>query len=227
MLTDSIKDVHERINSACKRCGRSASEVKLIAVSKMLPASQIEEAYKIGLKIFGESRPQELREKTKTLPQDIEWHFIGPLQKNKIKYVLPVCRLIHSVDSYNLAETISQFCLRKQIKANILLEVNTSRESTKIGIKPAEAKKVFKRIESLPEINVMGLMTIAPFTDNDNKIRESFKLLAGIKEELISENNRDQQLELSMGMSQDFEIAIEEGSTMIRVGTSIFGPRGR
>ena len=161
------------------------------------------------------------------MPQDIEWHFIGPLQKNKIKYVLPVCRLIHSVDSYNLAEAISQFCLRKQIKANILLEVNTSRESTKIGIKPAEAKKVFKRIESLPEINVMGLMTIASFTDNDNKIRESFKLLAGIKEELISENNRDQQLELSMGMSQDFEIAIEEGSTMIRVGTSIFGPRGR
>ena len=227
IVADSIRDVIKRVDAACKRCGRSSDEVTLIAVSKTLPASHIEEAYQVGLKIFGESRAQEVRDKILELPQDIEWHFIGPLQTNKIKYVLPACRLIHSVDSFHLAEAISEYCQKKQLSANILLEVNTSSESTKIGLDPDEVIDIFKMALSLPKINLTGLMTIAPFTDNENKIRNSFKLLAKIKEDLHSEIGRDQHLELSMGMSQDYEIAIEEGSTMIRVGSSIFGPRGR
>lgn len=226
-LTDSIKDVKNKINDACKRCGRGSDEVTLIAVTKTLPAELIKQAYQTGLRIFGESRPQEVRDKTPILPQNIEWHFIGPLQTNKIKYVLPVCRLIHSVDSLHLAKSISDFCERKYISANILLEVNTSSELSKIGVPPAEAREIFNKIRLLPNINILGLMTIAPFTDVEEDIRYSFRRLAKIKEELHSEMGRDQRLELSMGMSHDFEIAIEEGSTMIRIGTSIFGPRGR
>ena len=196
-------------------------------MSKTLPAELIEHAYEAGLRIFGESRPQEVRDKTPVLPQDIEWHFIGPLQTNKIKYVLPVCRLIHSVDSLHLAQSISDFCKKRDISANILLEVNTSSESSKIGVQPAEAKEIFNKIRLLPNINILGLMTIAPFTNVEEDIRHSFRRLAKIKKELHSKMGRDQRFELSMGMSQDFEIAIEEGSTMIRIGTSIFGPRGR
>jgi hypothetical protein len=127
----------------------------------------------------------------------------------------------------HLAEAISEYCQKKDISANILLEVNTSSESSKIGVSPVEAGKIFKQIRLLSNINILGLMTIAPFTDVEEDIRQSFRLLASLKEELHSEIGRDQRFELSMGMSQDYEIAIEEGSTMIRVGTSIFGPRGR
>ncbi len=226
-LTDSITDVKNKINAACKRCGKGSDEVTLIAVTKTLPAELVEQAYQAGLRIFGESRPQEVRDKTPILPQNIEWHFIGPLQTNKIKYVLPVCQLIHSVDSLHLAQSISDFCEKKNISANILLEVNTSSELSKIGVRPAEVKEIFNKIRLLPNINILGLMTIAPFTDVEADIRYSFRRLTKIKEELHSELDRDQRFELSMGMSQDFEIAIEEGSTMIRIGTSIFGPRGR
>jgi pyridoxal phosphate enzyme (YggS family) len=227
IISESISEVKRRINVACNRCGRSSDEVSLIAVSKTLPVEFIEDAYEAGLRIFGESRPQEVRDKIPVLPKDIQWHFIGPLQTNKIKYVLPVCNLIHSVDSMHLAEAISEYCQKKDISANILLEVNTSSESSKIGVSPVEAGKIFKQIRLLSNINILGLMTIAPFTDVEEDIRQSFRLLASLKEELHSEIGRDQRFELSMGMSQDYEIAIEEGSTMIRVGTSIFGPRGR
>jgi pyridoxal phosphate enzyme (YggS family) len=227
ILSDSIFEVKRRIDAACKRSGRRSDQVTLVAVSKTLPVDYIKQAYQAGLRIFGESRPQEVRDKTAVLPQDIEWHFIGPLQTNKIKYVLPVCTLIHSVDSMHLAKAISDFCQKKDISANILLEVNTSDESSKIGVQPKEAVEIFKKIRLFPNINIVGLMTIAPFTNVEADIRQSFRLLAKLKEELHSEIGRNQQFELSMGMSQDYEIAIEEGSTMIRVGTSIFGSRGR
>ncbi|MEJ2054849.1 MAG: YggS family pyridoxal phosphate-dependent enzyme [Calditrichaceae bacterium] len=227
MISNSIKDVFNKINAACKRCGRRADEIKLVAVSKTLPVVQIEEAYKAGLRVFGESRAQEVRDKTGDLPDDIEWHFIGHLQSNKIKYILPVCRLIHSVDSMRLAESISGYCVNNGITANILLEVNSSGESSKYGIEPQAAKDMYLQIQFLPKINLQGLMTIAPFTDDETEIRESFKKLAELKSEINSATGRDQNIELSMGMSRDFEIAIEEGSTIIRVGTSIFGPRRR
>ena len=227
ILSDSIFEVKRRIDAACKLSGRRSDQVTLVAVSKTLPVDYIKQAYQAGLRIFGESRPQEVRDKTAVLPQDIEWHFIGPLQTNKIKYVLPVFTLIHSVDSMHLAKAISDFCQKKDISANILLEVNTSDESSKIGVQPKEAVEIFKKIRLFPNINIVGLMTIAPFTNVEADIRQSFRLLAKLKEELHSEIGRDQRFELSMGMSQDYEIAIEEGSTMIRVGTSIFGSRGR
>ena len=226
-LFDSISEVKRRIHAACKRSGRHSSEVTLVAVSKTLPVEFIQQGYEAGLRIFGESRPQEVRNKVTVLPQDIEWHFIGPLQTNKIKYILPACSLIHSVDSMHLANAISDFCQKKGILANILLEVNTSGESSKIGVQPTEVVEIFNKIKLLPNINILGLMTIAPFTNVKADIRQSFRLLAKIKEGLYSEIGRDQRFELSMGMSQDYEIAIEEGSTMIRIGTSIFGPRGR
>jgi pyridoxal phosphate enzyme (YggS family) len=227
IISDSIFEVKRRIDAACKRSNRRADEVILVAVSKTLPPEFIEQAYDAGLRIFGESRPQEVRDKITILPPDIEWHFIGPLQTNKIKYVLPACNLIHSVNSLHLAEAISDFCQKKDITANILLEVNTSDESSKIGVQTNEAGEIFKKIRLLPNINIRGLMTIAPFTNVETDVRQSFRMLAKLKEELHSEIGRDQRFELSMGMSQDYEIAIEEGSTMIRVGTSIFGSRGR
>lgn len=183
MIIDSIQDVKNKVDAACKRCGRNSDEVKLIAVSKTLPISRIKEAYEIGHRIFGESRAQEVREKTPELPNDIEWHFIGPLQTNKIKYVLPVCQLIHSVDSLHLAEAISEYCKRKELSANILLEVNTSGEQTKKGINPDDTIDIFIRMRSILKINLKGLMTIAPFTDVEDDIRNSFKQLAVIKKD--------------------------------------------
>ncbi|HEM49080.1 MAG TPA: YggS family pyridoxal phosphate-dependent enzyme, partial [Caldithrix sp.] len=152
-ITNSIYEVKSRIDSACERSGRDSKDVTLVAVSKTLPADCIEQAYQVGLRIFGESRPQEVRDKTVLLPQDIEWHFIGHLQTNKIKYVLPVCSLIHSVDSMHLAEAISDYCQTKNISANILLEVNTSSETSKMGLQPKETGEIFKQVRMLPNIN--------------------------------------------------------------------------
>lgn len=223
----SIADIKNRISEACQRSGRNSDDVQLIAVSKTLPVDVILEAYNSGLRIFGESRAQEVKEKTSDLPDDINWHFIGHLQTNKIKYVLPVCTLIHSVDSLHLAKAISDFCVKRDIPSSILLEINTSGEISKLGINSADAIEQYLEIRKLKNLNLKGLMTIAPYTNDENLIRQSFRLLKDIRDNLYKKIGSDQKLDLSMGMSQDYEIAIEEGSTMIRIGTAIFGPRGR
>lgn len=209
------------------RCGRDPAEVQLIPVTKTLSTEVIRVAYNCGLRKFAESKAQEFRAKINLLPPDIEWHFIGHLQTNKIKYVLPPCNLIHSVDTLKLAQAISDFCARKSMTCSILMEVKTSVEESKYGVDTFQALDLFWQIKKLARIHLCGLMTIAPFTEDRHLIRRSFVTLREIREKIYNTIGRDQKLELSMGMSQDFEIAIEEGSTMVRIGTSIFGPRGR
>lgn len=223
----SIEIIQQRITAACRRCGRDEKEVKLIAVSKTFPAETIRRAYENGLRVFGENKAQEFRDKTKELPQDIEWHFIGHLQTNKIKYVLPKAALIHSVDSLHLAQALSAAALRKEMNVNVLLEINTSDELSKFGAAAAEAAEIFEQIMLLQGLVPRGLMTMAPFTSDEKKVRRSFALLRGIREELKQRFPAENVQELSMGMSADFEWAIEEGSTMVRIGTALFGQRGR
>jgi pyridoxal phosphate enzyme (YggS family) len=225
-IAERVQQVYHSMESACKNSGRSIEEVKLIAVSKTFPVEVNREAYDAGLKIFGENKAQDLRDKAPQMPPDTEWHFIGHLQSNKIKYVAGVSALIHSVDSLSLAEAISAFGVKKDIAVPVLLEVNTSGESSKFGLKPEETKMAFEQIRVLENIEVRGLMTIGPLTRDEDKIRASFRQLRTIREELAAVGDESEMAELSMGMSQDYEIAIEEGSTMVRIGTAIFGKRG-
>ncbi len=220
-----VQDVFLSIENACKRCNRTVEEVKLIAVSKNFPVEIVREAYDSGIRVFGENRAQELRDKAPKMPGDIEWHFIGHLQKNKIKYVVPVSTLIQSVDSLSLAETLSEFGKKNNKIVSILVEVNTSGEASKFGLNPDKVISTFMEIRQLQNIKPEGLMTIGPLTSNENKIRESFRLLKTLQKKLSGEIHQSEIATLSMGMSQDYEIAIEEGSTMIRVGTAIFGRR--
>ena len=183
-LNQQIHNVKQRIIEACERSGRRPEDIKLVAVTKTLPVELIKQAHDAGLRIFGESRAQELRDKIPSLPENIEWHFIGHLQKNKIKYVLPWSVLIHSVDSLHLAQAISQYSEKNNICPDILLEVNTSKEETKFGIGPKEAIRIFQKIKELPHLNLKGLMTIAPFTEDESLVRTSFKTLVKIKDNI-------------------------------------------
>ena len=226
-IRQNIRDIEERISKACERSGRKREDVTLIAVSKTFPAETVREAYEAGLRVFGENRPQELREKSQLLPDDIEWHFIGHLQTNKIKYVLPTARLIHSVDSLHLAQALSEFAQKKNLQVPILLEVNTSGEASKFGFKPEETAQAFSQINALPHLELRGLMTIGPLTDDAGRIRKAFRELRTLRDEVRKQWGVEKTAILSMGMSGDFEIAIEEGATHIRLGTAIFGKRGK
>jgi len=224
-ILDRVRDIYLSIEDVCGRCGRSPDDVKLIAVSKIFPVEVVRNAYDSGIRVFGENKAQELRDKAPQLPNDIEWHFIGHLQKNKIKYVAPVSTLIQSVDSYNLAEALSAFGVKNNKVISILAEVNTSGEESKFGLNPDDLINTFMKIRQLQNIKLEGLMTVGPLTSDESIIRVSFRLLKSLQEELSEKVNQSEIATLSMGMSQDFKIAIEEGSTMIRVGTAIFGRR--
>jgi pyridoxal phosphate enzyme (YggS family) len=226
-IAENIRNIEERISRACQRAGRAPQEITLIAVSKTFPPEVVAQAYKAGLRIFGENKPQELRDKSRVLPEDIEWHFIGHLQTNKIKYVVPAARLIHSVDSLHLAQALNAYCEKHGHVASVLLEVNTSGEASKFGFAPSETEQAFAQIMALPALRIYGLMTIGPLTDDKEKIREAFKTLRLLNGRLREKWGAERTAILSMGMSGDFEIAIEEGSTHIRLGTAIFGQRGR
>jgi len=220
-------NVLEKIDRACEKSGRGAEAVQLVTVSKTFPPDIIKEVYEAGARCFGESRAQEFRDKTPLLAKDISWHFIGHLQKNKIKYVAQKADLIHSVDSMDLAEALSGFATQKNIQISVLIEINTSAEDTKHGFSTAQAEEMYLRINKLPGICTKGLMTIAPYTEDEHKVRRSFCHLRELGERIARHlSEKDLQI-LSMGMSHDFEWAIEEGSTMVRVGSAIFGPRGR
>ena len=198
---------------------KTPKEITLIAVSKTKSIKEIMEAYNAGIRDFGENYVQELVKKINELPKDIRWHMIGHLQKNKVKYVVNKnIYLIHSVDSLSLAKEINKEAVKKNIIVNILLEVNLSNEKNKFGFKKEEIEKIYHEIKSYENINVLGLMTILPNISNENILRGYFKDLKKIKEKL-------ELSILSMGMSNDYKIAIDEGSTMIRIGTAIFGKR--
>ncbi len=226
MLRDNLYEVEERIQEACRRAGRDRSEVTLVAVSKTKPAEMLREAYDLGVRVFGENKVQEIREKYEVLPKDIEWHMIGHLQTNKVKYIVDKVRLIHSVDSFKLAEVIEKEAEKHGRTVDVLLEVNVAEEASKFGLKPSDVLPMAEKISQLPHVNLRGLMTIAPFVENPEKNRAIFanlhELYVDIKEKNI--DNGTVSI-LSMGMTNDYEVAIEEGATMVRVGTGIFGAR--
>lgn len=226
MIKENIVNVEAKIKAACERAGRDYSEVTLIAVSKTKPVSDIQEAYEYGTRDYGENKVQELCDKYPVLPKDIRWHLIGHLQRNKVKYIIDKAFLIHSVDSVRLAEQINSEAAKKSVHINILIQVNISNENTKFGLKEEDTVDMIREISTLPNIHIKGLMTIAPFTDNPEDNRRYFKGLKKMADNISSLNIPNVEMcELSMGMTGDYEVAIEEGATLVRVGTGIFGNR--
>ena len=226
MIKENLEEVEARITRACERSGRERSEVTLISVSKTKPEEMLQEAYDAGSRDFGENKPQEIREKYPQLPTDIRWHMIGHLQRNKIKYIIDKVCMIHSVDSIRLAEAIDEEAKKHGIVMPVLIEVNVAEEESKFGVHLDEVESLIRQISELSNIQVQGLMTIAPFTENaeDNRIyfRKLRNLYVDIKDKNIDNVN---MCNLSMGMTGDYEVAVEEGATMVRVGTGIFGAR--
>lgn len=227
MVTENLRTVEEKITQACARCGRRREEVTLIAVSKTKPVEMIREAMASGIVTFGENKVQELVEKQEVLTEEpLNWHMIGHLQRNKVRQLVGRVARIHSVDSLRLAAQIEKDFSGKGETADILVEVNMAKEDTKFGVMPEETENLIREIAKFPHIRVRGLMTIAPFVENPEENRVYFrnlhKLLVDINSKNIDNINMD---ELSMGMTGDYEVAIEEGATFVRVGTGIFGNR--
>ena len=225
-IKENLLDIETRISNACKRANRSRDEVVLIAVSKTKPVEMIYEVLDSGIQDFGENWVQELKEKTDLITKPIQWHLIGHLQRNKVKYIIDRVAMIHSVDSYRLAEQIDVEAKKKGITVNVLIEVNVAEEESKFGLSLDGVEELVREIAKLQNVKVKGLMTIAPFVANPEENRLVFRKLRQLSVDINSKNidNVDMD-ELSMGMTNDFEVAIEEGATMIRVGTAIFGKR--
>ena len=226
MIEQNLKNVEENIERSCAVSGRKKEEVTLIAVSKTKPMSMIDEIYEEGIRDFGENKVQELTEKYEQLPTDIHWHMIGHLQRNKVKYIIDKTKLIHSVDSLRLAETIQQEASKKGVKVDVLVEVNVAQEESKFGLKMEEVLPFIEKISTFPNICVKGLMTIAPYVENPEENRPIFRSLRKLFIDINAKNIDNVYMSvLSMGMTNDYEVAVEEGATMVRVGTGIFGER--
>ena len=226
MIVDQLQTVRNEITEACKRSGRDPKEVTLIAVSKTKPVSMIEEAIEAGQTVFGENKVQVLCSKYEVLPKNLSWHLIGHLQRNKVKYIADKAALIHSVDSLRLAQTIDQEGKKHNRVIPILIEVNVAGEDTKFGVSVEEALPLIEKISVLPNIQVKGLMTIAPFVENPEENRSVFRRLKQLSVDIGDKNMNNVYMDiLSMGMTNDYQVAVEEGATMVRVGTGIFGER--
>ena len=226
MVTENYKKVLNEVQYAADKAGRLPEDVLLIAVSKTKPESAIQELYDIGVRDFGENKVQELCSKYESLPKDIKWHLIGHLQRNKVKYIVDKVHLIHSVDSVRLAKEIQSEALKKNVIVNILVQVNVASEESKFGLDTSETEEIVRTIASMSNIRIKGLMTIAPFVDEGEENREIFKKLKQLSVDIDGKNIDNVCMNvLSMGMSGDYTVAIEEGATMVRVGTSIFGER--
>ncbi|MCI9417802.1 MAG: YggS family pyridoxal phosphate-dependent enzyme [Eubacterium sp.] len=226
MLRENLKQVEENIVKACERAGRERSEITLVAVSKTKPVSMLSEIYECGVRDFGENKVQEICEKRDLLPSDIRWHMIGHLQRNKVKYIINDTTLIHSVDSYRLAEEINVQAKKINRIIPILIEINIADESSKFGIAKEEALQLAEEISHLDGIQIRGLMTIAPYVENPEENRPYFKKIRELAVDIAKENIDNVSMDiLSMGMTGDYAVAIEEGATIVRVGTGIFGSR--
>lgn len=226
MLKENLKKVEENISKACEKAGRKRDEVTLIAVSKTKPEEMIREIYDQGIRTFGENKVQEMMEKQEILPEDIQWHMIGHLQRNKVKYLIGHVALIHSVDSLRLAEEISRLSVKNQVTTDILIEVNIAHEETKFGISAEETLALVEEAAKLSNIRIKGLMTIAPYVEDPEENREYFRKIRQLSVDIKRKNIDNVSMDvLSMGMTGDYMVAIEEGSTMVRVGTGIFGAR--
>ena len=225
MIQENIKLVEENIKKACEKVGRDVNEVTLIAVSKTKPYTAIE-ALPTGVKDYGENKVQELCDKYEILPKDIKWHMIGHLQRNKVKYLVGKASLIHSVDSIRLAEQIEKEYAKADEIANILIEVNMAQEESKFGITSEETEQLVREIAKFPHIRIKGLMTIAPYTDNPESNRVYFRNMKKLSVDIENKNIDNVSMSvLSMGMTGDYQVAVEEGATLVRVGTGIFGER--
>lgn len=225
-IKENLTEVKKSIISACERSNRNASDVTLISVSKTKPVEMLIEAYEAGVCEFGENKVQELCSKYEVLPKDIKWHLIGHLQTNKVKYIVDKVYLIHSVDSIKLAKEISKEATKKNVTCNVLIEVNVAEEESKFGVKVYETESLIREISILPNIKVRGLMTVAPYVDDSEENREIFYKIKQLFIDIKNKNIDNVCMDfMSMGMSGDYEVAVEEGATHVRVGTRIFGER--
>lgn len=226
MIQANLKEVEQNILTACNKCGRSRDEITLIAVSKTKPVSMLEEAYSAGIRNFGENKVQEMCEKYEVMEKDIRWHMIGHLQTNKVKYLIGKTALIHSVDSYKLACEIEKQAAKHNCIMDILIEVNIAEEETKFGLSEEDVIDLVKQIAQLPHVRIQGLMTVAPYVVDSEENRPFFRKIKQLSVDINNQNIDNVSMNiLSMGMTGDYMVAIEEGATMVRVGTGIFGER--
>ena len=226
MITENLEQVRKNIDEACRLSGRDPKEVTLIAVSKTKPVSMLKEAYDAGARCFGENKVQEIMDKHPQLPEDIQWHMSGHVQRNKVKYIVDKVSMIHSVDSLRLAQTIEQEAAKHNVCVPVLLEVNVAQEESKFGLKMDEVLPLIETIADFPHIKVQGLMTIAPYVENAEDNRDFFRQLKKLSVDIEAKNiNNVSMSVLSMGMTGDYQVAVQEGATMVRVGTGIFGER--
>ncbi len=226
MINENISKVRENIVKACEKAGRNPEEVTLIAVSKTKPVSAIEEALLSGTLDYGENKVQELCDKYDVLPKNIRWHMIGHLQRNKVKYLVGKTYLVHSVDSLRLAEQIEKEFAKHNQVCDILVEVNIAQEESKFGINAKETEELIREIAKFEHIRIKGLMTIAPYTEDPESNRDYFREIKKLSVDIRDKNIDNVSMDvLSMGMTGDYMVAVEEGATMVRVGTGIFGER--
>ena len=225
-ITENLERVREQIAQAAAKAGRNADDVELVAISKTHDATKVREAIEAGQTLFGESRVQEARVKIPELPSNLRWHFVGHLQKNKIRHALPLFELIHSVDSLALAQDINRIAEEDGLHPRVLLEVNVAGEGSKFGFTPEKLREDLENLLALPRLSILGLMTIPPIAEEAEASRKYFVQLRELRDRLQTEFHVD-LAQLSMGMTQDFAIAVEEGATLVRVGTAIFGKRSK
>ena len=223
-IESNLKKVKEAIDKSARKTNRTLDDIVLVVVTKTRTVEEIKEVYQCGHKIIGENRIQEAENKFRYLKElNLEWHLVGHLQRNKVKDAINIFSMIHSVDSLRLAEEINKRCEQKNIRMNVLLEINVSGEETKYGFKPNELIPALKIISEMRNVNVMGLMTMAPFAANPEDTRPVFRQLRKLRDEIIEQNILNINMKyLSMGMTNDYTIAIEEGANMVRIGTAIF-----
>ncbi len=226
MIKENLEFVEANIQKACEKAGRDREEVTLIAVSKTKPVSDIREAMAQGITVFGENKVQEIRDKTEEIKEPLNWHMIGHLQANKVKYLPGKVCMIHSVDNRKLAEEIEKQFAKHDLVVDVLIEVNMAHEDSKFGLSPDEALNFVREISSFDHLRIRGLMTIAPYTDDPESNRKYFRGLRELKDSINAQNIPGVVMDtLSMGMTGDYQVAIEEGATFVRVGTGIFGER--
>ena len=226
MIKDNLESVKGQIRTACEKAGRDPLEVTLIAVSKTKPLEDLKEAYEAGARNFGENKVRELMDKIPAMPGDVRWHMIGHLQRNKVKYLIGKVYMIHGVDSLRLAQEISKESEKAGVITRILMEVNVAEEESKFGVSVSEAPALAEEIGKLPGISLQGLMTIAPYVENPEENREIFAKLRQLAVDISGKNIDNVTMSvLSMGMTGDYVVAVEEGATYVRVGTGIFGER--
>ncbi|MFZ0917342.1 MAG: YggS family pyridoxal phosphate-dependent enzyme [Candidatus Udaeobacter sp.] len=225
-IAENLERVREQIAQAAARAGRVAEEIQLVAITKTHPAEKVREAIEAGQTLFGESRVQEARAKIPELPSNLRWHFVGHLQKNKIRHALPLFEMIHSVDSLVLAQDINRIAEEQGMHPRVLLEVNVAGEGSKFGFESETLRAEMESLLALPRLSILGLMTIPPLAEKAEASRKYFVQVRELLDRLQTDFHVD-LAQLSMGMTEDFVVAVEEGATLVRVGTAIFGERTR